>query len=247
MSDIENRSQPSWGSLPTQPSLAKQFHTEVFMNFNRKRSKAFSWFLASTLSLSAVLSTSPAALADDFVHNKAWTTVGSAGTVDEADAGKLVYQGSAVSFPEILPPLPTAQTAQAESNAPIILPTETTRATIRYNVTAVDGLFAQGCGLGMTVRFRDDGGWAQVFIRLFEQDISTGATKLLLTFDSNTFLPSPNYQTQSVSNGDRSFSFDFSQKAYFIEATLTKTSVSNTINGGKPGLAIINLQPRTLC
>src|SRR5262245_15343422 len=205
------------------------------MKFNRNRSRAFSWVLTLILALSATLSTSPVAMADDFVHNKAWTTVGSAGTVDEADDGKLVYQGSAVSFPEILPPLPTAQTAQAESNAQIILPTETTRATIRYNVTAVDGLFAQSCdGLKMTVRFRDDGAWAQVFIRLFEQDISTGATKLLLTFDSNAFLPSPNYQIQGVGVADRSFSFDFSQKAYFIEANLTKTSVINTINGGKP-------------
>jgi hypothetical protein len=46
---------------------------------------------------------------------------------------------------------------------------------------------------------------------------------------------------------NRSFSFDFSQKAYFIEATLTKTSISSTINGGKPGLAIIKLQPITIC
>ena len=155
------------------------------MKFNRNRSRAFSWFLALTLALSAALSTSPAALADDFVHNKAWTTVGSAGTVDDADAGKLVFQGSAVSFPEILPPLPTERTAQVESNALIPLPTQTTSATIRYNVTAVDGLFEPGSELGMTVRFRDDGGWAQVLVRLYEQDIYTGATKLMLTFDSN--------------------------------------------------------------
>lgn len=213
------------------------------MNFNRKRSKAFSWFLALTMALSAVLITSPAALADDFILRKAWTTVGSAGTVDEADKGKLVYQGSAVSFPEILPPLPKAQTAQAESNALTILPTETTSATVRYNVTAVDGLFEPGDGLGMTVRFRDDGDWAQVLIRLYEQDIFTGATNLLLTFDSNAFHPSPDYQTQGVGVEDRSFSLDFSQKAYFIEATLTKTSIINTIDGGKPGLAIIKLQP----
>jgi len=48
----------------------------------------------------------------------------------------------------------------------------------------------------MTVWFRDDGGWAQVLIRLYEQDIYTGATNLPLTFDSNAILPSPNYQTQ---------------------------------------------------
>ncbi|MGH9766411.1 MAG: hypothetical protein ACREAB_03175 [Blastocatellia bacterium] len=104
------------------------------MKFNRNSSKAFSWLLALAVAFSAALSTSPAALADDFVERKVWTTVGSAGTVDEADAGKVVFQGSAVAFPEILPPLPAAQ---AELGAQIILPTQTTNATIRYNVTAV--------------------------------------------------------------------------------------------------------------
>ncbi len=213
------------------------------MKFNRNRSKAFSWALALILALSAALSTSPAALADDFVYNKAWTTVGSAGTVDDADTGKLVFQGSAVSFPEILPPLPTTQAAKAEFSAGIILPTQTTSATIRYNVTAVDGLFQPGAELGMTVRYRDDGGWAQVLIRLYEQDIYTGATKLMLTFDSNAFLPSPNYQTQGVGVPLSAPQFDFNEKAYFIEATLSKTSSVISVNGGNPGLAIIKLNP----
>lgn len=208
------------------------------MKFNRNRSKAFSWLLALAIALSAVLSTSPDVLADDFVDRKAWTTVGSAGTVDEADAGKVVFQGSAVGFPEILPPLPTAQT---EMNAQIFLPTETTNATIRYNVTAVDGLFIPGSHIGMTVRFRDDGAWARVLLRLYEQDIYTGATNLLLTFDSNAFEVSPYYQTKGVGGLYPYGPFNFDQKAYFIEATLTKTSSSISIFGGKPGLAIIKL------
>lgn len=119
----------------------------------------------------------------------------------------------------------------------------TTSATIRYNVTAVDGLFEPGTELGMTVRFRDDGGWAQVLVRLYEQDIYTGATKLMLTFDSNASIPSPYYQTQGIGVALPYPQFDFSQKAYFIEATLTKTSSVISINGGNPGLAIIKLNP----
>ncbi len=208
------------------------------MKFNRNKSKAFSWLLALTIALSTLLSTSTGVLADDFVDRKAWTTVGSAGTVDEADAGKVVFSGSVVAFPEILPPLPSAQ---AEANAQIVLPTVTTNATIRYNVTAVDGLFMPGSHLGMTVRFRDDGNWARVQLRLYEQDIYTGATALLLSFDSNAFPASPNYQTTGVGNPYPFWSFDFNQKAYFIEATLTKTSSAISINGGRPGLAIIKL------
>ncbi len=207
------------------------------MKFNRSKSKAFSWLLALTITLSTILSTSTGVLADDFVDRKAWTTVGSAGTVDEADAGKVVFSGSVVAFPEVLAP----PTLQAESNAQIVLPTVTTNATIRYNVTAVDGLFAPGSHLGMTVRFRDDGDWARVQLRLYEQDIYTGATALLLTFDSNTFAASPNFQTTGVGNPLPFWSFNFDQKAYFIEATLTKTSSAISINGGRPGLAIIKL------
>jgi hypothetical protein len=214
---------------------------EDFMKFNRNRSKAAHWLLATTLAFSVVLSSSSIARADDFVYLKHWTTVGSAGTVDEADTGKVVLQGSTVAFPEILPPLPTIASANAETNAQIALPTVTTTATVRYNVTAVDGLFEAGNHLGMTVRYRDDGGWAQVLIRVYEQDIHTGATALLLSFDSNAFATSPNYQTQGVSVARPAWGFDFNQKAYFIEATLSKTSSAISIQGGRPGLAIIKL------
>ena len=95
----------------------------------------------------------------------------------------------------------------------------------------------------MTVRYRDDGGWAQVLVRLYEQDIYTGLTKLMLTFDSNAFIPSPYYQTKGVGVPLPYPQFDFSQKAYFIEATLTRTSSSISINAGNPGLAIIKLNP----
>jgi hypothetical protein len=210
------------------------------MKFNRNRSKAFSWLLALSITLSTLLSTSTGVLADDFVDRKAWTTVGSAGTVDEADTGKVVFSGSVVAFPEILPPTTSVQ-AEANANAQIVLPTVTTTATIRYNVTAVDGLFMPGSHLGMTVRFRDDGDWARVQIRLYEQDIYTGATGLLLSFDSNAFAASPNFQTTGVGNPLPFWSFNFDQKAYFIEATLTKTSSAISIIGGKPGLAIIKL------
>lgn len=210
----------------------------IDMNDRRNRPKTISWALSLTLAIAATLSTFSTAQADDFVERKAWTTVGSAGTVDEKDIAKIVLQGSIVAFPEILPP---TQNAQAEFSAQLALPTETTTATVRYNVTAVDGLFQQGSHLGMTVRFRDDGDRARVLVRLYEQDIYTGATALLLSFDSNGFNSSPFYQTQSVGTALPYWSFDFNQKAYFIEATLTKTSSSIALNGGRPSLAIIKL------
>ncbi|MCI0661244.1 MAG: hypothetical protein L0220_09250, partial [Acidobacteria bacterium] len=92
--------------------------------------------------------------------------------------------------------------------------------------------------------YRDDGNWAQVLLRLYEQDIYTGATTLLLTFDSNAFETSPYYQTKGVGAPYPYGTLNFDQKAYFIEATLSKTSSAISIFGGKPGLSIIKLFQR---
>lgn len=209
------------------------------MQFTRTRTKALSRLLSLALLLSALLTT---ALADDFPFQKAWTTVGSAGTVDEADRDKLVFQGANVGFREILPPLPTieaAERAQAE-NAQVQLPLETTHGTIRYNVVATDGLFQYGACVGMQLRFRDDGDRARVFARLIEVNLTTGAAVTRLTFDSNAFPASNNFQTQSVGGN---FTFDFGEHAYYVEVTLTKVSSPIVIvGGGRPSLTAIQIR-----
>src|SRR5215475_752170 len=74
-----------------------------------------------------------------------WTSVGSAGTVDESDTGIVVFnQGIA------------AISAAAAVGASL---------DIRYDVVAVDGVFG-GDGLGMTARFRDAGVAERVILRL---------------------------------------------------------------------------------
>jgi hypothetical protein len=66
--------------------------------------------------------------------NKIWTTVGSAGTVDETDVGKVFFDHGVVQMGR---PLVTQPAARGRA---IILP-QTQSAVIRYNVTPVDGLF----------------------------------------------------------------------------------------------------------
>ena len=70
-----------------------------------------------------------------------------------------------------------------------------------------------------------DGG--RVVAKLIEVDLATGTEKPLLTFDSRgPGLPlSNNYQVQSVSVCGRPWTFDFQNKAYYIEATLTGSSI----------------------
>jgi hypothetical protein len=207
-------------------------------------SKTISLILSFALLVATTMATTTTARADVDSWFKAWTTVGSAGTVDEASTGKLVMQGSTIAFPEILPPLPTIGSAD-HSDFAVAIPLETVSGVVRYNVVATDGLFENGAFLGMKSRFRDDGDRAQVVLRLFEVNIETGATFLLLTLDSNAFTASANYQTQSVSTfvGNR---INFQQNAYYIEATLIqKRSPLTPIGGGRPGIAVIQLQKFT--
>jgi hypothetical protein len=171
---------------------------------------------------------------------KFWTTVGSAGTLNEADLKKVVFSGGTVAFPELLQPFPLAQAPAAAQAAGPMLPLETTQAVIRYNVTAVDGLFAPGGHTCLQTRFRDDGDRARVFLRLIEYNLFTGVTTTRLTFDSNTITPQANYQVNSAITTWTAF--DFSQSAYYVEAVLTKQApVLTPFFGGNPGLGVIQI------
>lgn len=204
------------------------------MKLQSSHLKTINWFLSLALLLTTVLINTSAARADDDVWLKAWTTVGSAGTIDEADTGKLVLSGSTVAFPELLPPI---STAFALVNP---FPLETVTAVVRYNVVATDNLLEGGTNLGLRSRFRDDGNNAQVVLRLIEVNIQTGASAVVLTLDSNNFSPDANYQTQSVSTpiGSR---MNFLENAYFIEATLIQKKSPIALFGGKPGISVIQL------
>src|SRR5215212_9197082 len=164
-----------------------------------------------------------------------WTTVGSAGTLDEKSEGKVFFDRGVVQKGYTLVIAPAGRQPRAEGGADV-----TDSAVIRYNVTAVDGLFGAN-GIGMTVRFLDEGGSARVIAQLIEVDLMTGAEVTRLTFDSDD----PNvpvlsgYQVADVFDCGRSEPFDFKRKAYYIEATLTTSSIVAT---SAAGIEIIQLQ-----
>jgi hypothetical protein len=209
------------------------------MKFQRSHSKIINSILSLSLLLTATLANTSTARADDFAWLKAWTTVGSAGTVDEADLNKVRLQGSTIQFPEILPPTTDITFAQG-----LPIPLETVTATVRYNVVATDNLFDNGTHLAMRSRFRDDGNNAQVIMRLIEVNILTGASAVILTLDSNNFTANANYQTEYVSTfiGNR---INFLDNAYFIEATLVQKRSPIAAFGGRPGISIIQLNRYT--
>jgi hypothetical protein len=173
---------------------------------------------------------------------KVWTTVGSAGTADETAAGKIFFDHSVVQMGRLV----ISQTPAGKRA--LILP-QTQSAVIRYNVTPVDGLFTQkqqsctgqSCpALKLTLRFLRAGSSARVVANLIEVDLATGVETVRLTFNSNTFPAADRYQVKSgPSSCGPDFLFDFKRKAYYIEATLTGSSIAI---GSAAGIQMIKIE-----
>ena len=189
--------------------------------------------ILSSLLVLMVLVTSAGATSAQTTDAKSWSTAGTTGTADKVDLNKIVYANGVVSFPEITG-------TQLTSKRLLALPLQTVQAVVRYNVTAVDGLFFPSGRHCMVARFRDDGDRARVFLRLVQLNLENGNTTTLLTFDSNSFSPQANFQANSVATNR--IPFDFAHNAYYVEATLTKQQPLNTtFGGGKPALAVVVL------
>jgi hypothetical protein len=186
---------------------------------------------AAALAFSALGS----ALAQAPDESKVWTTVGSDGTVDGADVGKVFFNRSVVQSGQApvgnQPTSDLLEPATDESPVPqrtAILPPKTESAVIRYNVTPVDGLFAPlvghpgAPGVQLVLRYLAAGPSAQVVAKLIEVDLATGMENVLLTFNSSAFNPATGYHVERVRDCDRPF--DFERRGYYIEAILTRSA-----------------------
>lgn len=161
---------------------------------------------------------------------KIWTAAASTGTVDEEDVNKVVFNGPIASF----------NPAMHEGAA-----------IIRYNVVAVDGLFANLTPTSwpaLIVRYRDNGANERVVVRLKEYILAgpnAGDINALVTLDSNDYPPSAAFQTQSIGNCGQFSKFEFAApqiaRAYFLEAEITKGA------GGAPKLGGLALSRYGVC
>lgn len=180
----------------------------------------------------ALLMLTGAALAQDNV--KIWTAAASTGTPDEASQNLVIF---------------TEPMATIAPGAPATV-------LLRYNVTAVDGLFSgplhETNWPTMIVRYRDNhSSAAQVIVELKEHIIAgpdAGQTNTLITFNSEEFPQLPGYQTQSLGNCGNFAGFQFlrpqSARVYFIEARLIR---NGNVNQGAPGLAGIAITRDGVC
>jgi hypothetical protein len=156
---------------------------------------------------------------------KVWSAIGSAGTVDESDAGEVVFTDTRAT----LTPVPLTPAT----------------AVIRFNVVAVDGLFADLTPTSwpaLIVRYRDAGGRERVRARLQEVDLATGATHTAIVFDSDLFPQLPTYQTQAIGDCGVFSQFEFATKAYYVEVELIRSHLIGT-----PGLELVALSRYGVC
>jgi hypothetical protein len=159
-----------------------------------------------------------------------WSSVGSAGTVDVADIGKVVFAKSVVQLQGfdlvVSTPAPSAAA----------LPVVQTHAVIRYGVTPVQGVLSTQ--LTLRLRYRDGSG--QVVATLIEVDISTGTETPLCRFDSRALGPPSNaFQDKS---SDCAQTLNFENHAYYVEVTLTGASHSQQPMFFPPKVSVIQLQ-----
>jgi hypothetical protein len=174
--------------------------------------------------------------------DKNWTTVGSAGTLDEKSVGKVIFDHGIVQM---------GQVGVITNPNPSLVSTSDS-AVIRYNVTAVDSFFAprvcrtntslSSLDVRLTLRYLAAGPGARVVAKLIEVTLATGTEKPLMTFDSTApgLSLSDNYQVQSISVCGRPWTFDFQNKAYYIEATLSGNTIAALTAAGIQMIQIDN-------
>jgi hypothetical protein len=152
---------------------------------------------------------------------RSWTTVGSAGTLNQADLAKVTLHQSIVQLGTELASPPAAATVTGAPHADLVtLPT--TQAVVRYNVSSADGLFNTG-SFAYKLRLRCRG---RISAKLIEVDLASGIENTRIQFNSNNHNAFENQQAfESAGDPPHSVPFDFGNKAYYVEATLTASAV----------------------
>ena len=142
-----------------------------------------------------------------------WSSVGSVGTVDVADIGKVVFDGPIVQLGHGLAPPMVGGLARTRPQV---------SATIRYGVTPEGfGPARIVAALELWPRFRQGDG--RVVATLIEVNINSGVETTLITFDSVPFGaggPASFHVGQAASDGSQ-HELNFSHCAYYVSVSLS--------------------------
>ena len=134
-----------------------------------------------------------------------WSTVGSAGTIDESDISEAYFYNDYVSI-KLTPTLPAS-------------------VTIRYNIEPFNYINTYPCI--PRIGYSDSGSSGQIILSLIEVSLLTGARKTLETFNSDSYLQVSGFQSKEL---DWEVFFDFKDHIYYIEANIYRY---NQLNGAK--------------
>jgi hypothetical protein len=170
---------------------------------------------------------------------RVWTTVGSAGTLSATDLAKVTLHDAVIALGrDIVKPA-----ASAPDDSAAVPPIT---AIVRYNITAVDGLFPASAtpapfpasatpapfDYRLQLCYR-----GTVRARLVQVSLPNGAEHGLLNFDSGDFPPAHSFVTQST-HVSQPLVMDFVNFAYYVEATL----IASAIVAGNPAeIAVIQV------
>ena len=200
---------------------------------------------AAALVFACLLSTCwPAAFAQD-EDRSAWTTAGSDGAVDETSKADYEFLGDelrhrAGRLLAVKARYNITQTPGLEAIFSCVCPDPETTAPLRIPI---------GPGGQVAVRFRDsdeDGPAAQVLLTIYEVNIFTGVIRVMYEFDSND----PQGTISAIGLDGMYVStecapdvtFDFSNNAYWVDATVFRTSTA-----AQSGLGGVQIAPSDAC
>ncbi len=156
--------------------------------------------------------------------HKVWTTVGSAGTLDQTDLAKVHLFQSIVQLG-----VDFGSTQGGTVTAHAIFPT--TQAVVRYNVTPVAGLFYIEKNFKYQLRLRFRG---HVTARLMQVPIEGSEETPLIQFDKS----SNGFTVIAVSSDKDSLPLDFVNNGYYVEATLFTSAI---VIGHPSAISVIQL------
>src|SRR5689334_6636519 len=171
-----------------------------------------------------------------------WTTVGSAGTLTANDLAKVTLDNGVISLGhDVAPPAANAPSDPSVGFPPV-------SAVVRYNVTPADGLFFPTAAdvppgqdapptyhYNLQVCYR-----GTVQARLVQVALATAEEQGLLFFDSASFDPAHSFVANAVTTTDPSTVMDFVNCAYYVEATLSASSI---VVGNPAAIAVIKVFP----
>lgn len=172
-----------------------------------------------------------------------WSTVGSAGIVDEADTGIVMLGGSEALIPPLLSQ-DFGGTVSIRGTAPL-----PATLNMRYNVGLTSAEVSGYFGWRLRVRYVDNGPGARVIVRMKRYNAATGVMSTWTEFDSDAFPPQgpsgscpfcpiTNLGFQRQEGPCAGGFLPLLSSSYFIDAELIKTTADGT-----PMLGIVELEP----